>query len=83
MNPAQGGGAARTVRCPGCGGPSAYGPGNPWRPFCGERCRQADLGAWADESYRVPESPPPDPGVADGAGVAGENAGGPSGSGRH
>ena len=57
-----GGQGARTVRCPGCGGPSAYASGNPWRPFCSARCRGADLGAWAAESYRMPESTPPDPG---------------------
>jgi endogenous inhibitor of DNA gyrase (YacG/DUF329 family) len=43
----------RIVRCPGCGGESVYAPGNPFRPFCGERCRLADLGAWASEGYRV------------------------------
>ena len=32
----------------------AYSPANPWRPFCSERCRQSDLGAWASESYRIP-----------------------------
>ena len=47
----------RTVRCPQCGGDSRYAPDNPWRPFCSERCRNVDLGAWASESYRV-EAPP-------------------------
>lgn len=28
--------------------------GNPSRPFCSERCRLLDLGAWAEESYRLP-----------------------------
>ena len=28
-------------------------PENPWRPFCSERCKQIDLGAWASESYRI------------------------------
>ena len=23
-------------------------------PFCSERCKQADLGSWASEKYRVP-----------------------------
>ncbi|MDH4061866.1 MAG: DNA gyrase inhibitor YacG [Aquincola sp.] len=46
---------ARTVRCPGCGGPSLYGAANRWRPFCNERCRHVDLGAWASEAYRVPD----------------------------
>ena len=43
----------RIVRCPGCGGDSVYAPSNPSRPFCSERCRNADLGAWASEGYRV------------------------------
>jgi uncharacterized protein len=29
-------------------------PANRWRPFCSERCRTADLGAWASEQFRVP-----------------------------
>jgi len=47
------------VRCPRCGEPSLYSPDNPWRPFCSERCRSLDLGAWASESYRVPAQPDP------------------------
>lgn len=29
---------------------------NPHRPFCSERCRLVDLGAWLSEGYRVPDS---------------------------
>jgi endogenous inhibitor of DNA gyrase (YacG/DUF329 family) len=47
----------RTVRCPACGGASVYAPENPYRPFCSERCKNLDLGAWASESYRVPAHP--------------------------
>jgi endogenous inhibitor of DNA gyrase (YacG/DUF329 family) len=43
----------RTVTCPSCKGPSPFEAGNPWRPFCSQRCREHDLGAWASESYRV------------------------------
>lgn len=50
----------RTVRCPACGGPSLYALDNPHRPFCCERCRNHDLGAWASESYRVEARPDPD-----------------------
>ena len=46
--------ATRTVRCPGCGGPSLYTPGNAYRPFCGERCKNIDLGAWATEGFSIP-----------------------------
>jgi endogenous inhibitor of DNA gyrase (YacG/DUF329 family) len=49
---------ARVVRCPTCGGDSVFAPSNPWRPFCSERCRQIDLGAWASESFRVEANPP-------------------------
>lgn len=48
----------RIVRCPTCGGDSIFAPSNQWRPFCSERCRQIDLGAWASESFAVPASPP-------------------------
>ena len=46
----------RVVRCPGCGGASEYSPRNAFRPFCSERCKNHDFGAWAAESYRVGES---------------------------
>lgn len=52
--PAPSPGSPRVVRCPQCGGDSEWSPANPWRPFCSERCKTIDLGAWADESYRVP-----------------------------
>ena len=52
--------APRLVRCPTCNGTSVYGPQNPWRPFCGERCKLIDTGAWADESFRMPTEAPPD-----------------------
>jgi endogenous inhibitor of DNA gyrase (YacG/DUF329 family) len=50
----------RKVRCPACGGPSLFAPGNPYRPFCSERCKSLDFGAWASESFRVPGEAPPD-----------------------
>jgi len=50
----------RLVRCPACGGNSVYAPSNPYRPFCSQRCKEMDLGAWASESFRVPEESPPD-----------------------
>ena len=27
---------------------------SPFRPFCSERCRLIDLGAWSQESYKIP-----------------------------
>ena len=48
----------RRVPCPTCKRPAVYGERNPWRPFCSERCRSADLGAWASERFRVPAAAP-------------------------
>jgi endogenous inhibitor of DNA gyrase (YacG/DUF329 family) len=54
-----GGSRVREVRCPACGGASVYAPENPWRPFCSERCKNHDFGAWATERYRVAAKPDP------------------------
>ena len=51
---------AKTVTCPTCGGKSLYAPANAFRPFCCERCKNMDLGAWASESFRVPTEAPPE-----------------------
>jgi len=48
-----------TYKCPQCRQPTAWS-GNPARPFCSERCRLIDLGAWIDESYRIASDSPPD-----------------------
>jgi endogenous inhibitor of DNA gyrase (YacG/DUF329 family) len=58
----------RTVTCPTCGGPSLFAPENKWRPFCSERCKNVDFGAWASESYRVPEKPGTDASETDPSG---------------
>jgi endogenous inhibitor of DNA gyrase (YacG/DUF329 family) len=29
---------------------------SPWRPFCSERCKLIDLGAWAAEKHAIPGS---------------------------
>jgi len=44
----------RTVACPTCGATVQWAAESRYRPFCSERCRLIDLGAWATESYRVP-----------------------------
>jgi len=55
----------RMVACPACGKPAAFGRANRWRPFCSERCRLADLGGWASESYRIPAERSDDDAKAD------------------
>ena len=58
MNPDQP--PTKTVVCPTCGGPSIYAQENRFRPFCSERCKNIDLGAWASEGFRMPADAPPD-----------------------
>jgi endogenous inhibitor of DNA gyrase (YacG/DUF329 family) len=49
--------SARTVSCPQCGKRVEWSDTNTHRPFCSERCRLLDLGAWASERYRVATAP--------------------------
>jgi len=53
----------KTVKCPHCGAAVPWVSASTYRPFCSERCKMMDLGAWASESYRIPaseEAPPGD-----------------------
>lgn len=43
----------RSVSCPHCGASVEWTTNNPARPFCSERCKLIDLGAWASERYRI------------------------------
>jgi len=43
----------RKVKCPKCGKEEEF-KNNPFRPFCSERCKTSDLGAWAEEAYFIP-----------------------------
>ncbi|HEY8561797.1 MAG TPA: DNA gyrase inhibitor YacG [Pyrinomonadaceae bacterium] len=42
------------VKCPSCGKEIEYSSENEFRPFCSERCKLIDFGAWADEEYALP-----------------------------
>jgi endogenous inhibitor of DNA gyrase (YacG/DUF329 family) len=42
-----------TVNCPTCQKPVEWTDASQWKPFCSERCKLIDLGAWADESYTI------------------------------
>jgi endogenous inhibitor of DNA gyrase (YacG/DUF329 family) len=48
------------VSCPICAAPVEWTPASRWRPFCSQRCRTIDLGAWASEAYRIPLATSPD-----------------------
>lgn len=54
------------VKCPHCDADVPWNETSPFRPFCSERCKMVDLGAWFDESSRaIPGDQPPedDPGT--------------------
>lgn len=42
------------VNCPTCSKIVEWVDSSEFRPFCSDRCKQIDLGAWADESYAIP-----------------------------
>ena len=54
----------RIMYCPQCRKSVAW-DGNPFRPFCSERCKLTDLGNWASESYVIPAGPGGNPFAGD------------------
>ena len=48
----------RTFPCPRCGEATQW-EDNPFRPFCSERSKLIDLGAWASDEYRLPTQDAP------------------------
>lgn len=44
----------KSVPCPTCKKKVLLNRENPFRPFCCHRCQLMDLGAWAQESYKIP-----------------------------
>ena len=51
---------AATVKCPTCARDVRWNSEATFRPFCSERCRLIDLGAWASEGYSIAETPDSD-----------------------
>jgi endogenous inhibitor of DNA gyrase (YacG/DUF329 family) len=41
------------VKCPTCGDAVVWSAASPYRPFCSDRCKNVDLGAWASERYTI------------------------------
>lgn len=39
--------------CPTCKRSVAWNADFPWRPFCSERCKLVDLGAWLSEQRKI------------------------------
>ncbi|UVE18514.1 DNA gyrase inhibitor YacG [Pseudomonas sp. LS44] len=42
------------IKCPTCGAPVEWSAQSLHRPFCSERCKLIDLGAWAAEEHAIP-----------------------------
>jgi endogenous inhibitor of DNA gyrase (YacG/DUF329 family) len=54
-----------SVSCPTCGRTVEWTPASRWRPFCSERCKLIDLGAWASGERAIPGEPVQDEGEPD------------------
>ncbi|HTW74363.1 MAG TPA: DNA gyrase inhibitor YacG [Steroidobacteraceae bacterium] len=52
---------ARPARCPTCDRPIEWSEAFPFRPFCSERCRLIDLGAWFSGERAIAGDPAGDP----------------------
>ena len=48
------------VNCPQCQKQVAWQESEIHRPFCSERCKNIDLGAWANEEYGIAAEPTED-----------------------
>jgi hypothetical protein len=48
---------ATVVKCPTCGRDVDWTEASRFRPFCSERCKLIDLGAWAAEKYSIAGTP--------------------------
>jgi len=46
---------ASVVKCPTCGRSVEWSVQSRYRPFCSDRCRLIDLGAWLSEERRIPD----------------------------
>jgi endogenous inhibitor of DNA gyrase (YacG/DUF329 family) len=49
------------VRCPHCDKTVRWTRDSLWKPFCSERCKLIDLGAWFEEDRAIPGTEPADP----------------------
>ncbi|ADY73643.1 UPF0243 zinc-binding protein yacG [Desulfurobacterium thermolithotrophum DSM 11699] len=42
----------KQIKCPNCGKETTW-KDNPYRPFCSEKCKLADLSKWLNEEYTL------------------------------
>jgi uncharacterized protein len=50
--------ATTFVKCPTCRRKVAWTEDSSYRPFCSDRCRLIDLGAWVSEQHKIPDESP-------------------------
>jgi Uncharacterized protein conserved in bacteria len=48
------------VKCPTCKRQIEWSDAAPFKPFCSERCKLIDLGAWLSEKHAIPGDAPAD-----------------------
>lgn len=46
---------ASMVKCPTCRRSVEFSAESVYRPFCSDRCRLIDLGAWLTEQHKIPD----------------------------
>jgi uncharacterized protein len=51
---------AAMVKCPTCRRPVEWSEASAYRPFCSDRCRLIDLGAWLTEQHKIPDESAPE-----------------------
>lgn len=56
---------APRVQCPTCQRELTWSDAFPFRPFCSERCKMVDLGAWFAEERAIPDDAPQESATAD------------------
>jgi endogenous inhibitor of DNA gyrase (YacG/DUF329 family) len=49
--------APTQLPCPTCKRSIVWSDEFPFRPFCSERCKMVDLGAWLTEQHAIPGEP--------------------------
>ena len=48
---------AAKSKCPTCRRDVEWSHVSQYRPFCSDRCRLIDLGAWLSEQHKIPDEP--------------------------
>ena len=41
-------------KCPNCNKDASISKNNKFRPFCSQKCKLIDFGAWATEKFKIP-----------------------------